>query len=342
MSTNATLVYTPDQDLRFPDAHIVLDRLKEFVLSKPESQQMTTMVLDLEKIEYIDATGVQTLLATKDFLAHHTGHHVSLHFCNAKPHHMNRLIRISSHIPDCVKSARSSTDSSPSLTANFSANSSPNNSPRLERRPSPTDFPPQMLRSRSSSLSIQHQSDSNRRPSAPSMFPQPVSLSLQPRASKPNLSSEDFSFLGRARSNSQSSNLNLQPLRSKASMTSLSYNNPASAFVFPDPSQKSVETHPTSTFSGFIKVLRSKSSNLAQKLLPQASSYTYYSSDSEDDQTNPFGGASMPLPPPPAKSILKRSGSNSSLANTNPGLVLDSEALSHFPIANAKALKTHS
>ncbi|KAJ3006970.1 UNVERIFIED_CONTAM: hypothetical protein HDU68_003774 [Siphonaria sp. JEL0065] len=88
-SQSKVIVHTPQDSLKYPEAHVVFESLTAF-------NQVTAIVLECTKVEYFDYTGVQTLIAVKDFLA---SLYVPIHFYNIKPEFTNRLIRISTYCP---------------------------------------------------------------------------------------------------------------------------------------------------------------------------------------------------------------------------------------------------
>ncbi|KAJ3024515.1 UNVERIFIED_CONTAM: hypothetical protein HDU68_008052 [Siphonaria sp. JEL0065] len=320
----AVSIYTPMESLKYPEAHNVFASFKDFILARSDSRQMTSLILDCKHVEYVDYTGVQTLLAIKEFLFEHTTRNIPIHFFNMKPQHLNRLIRVTSYVPGALQ-AESSTATVPSLTRNPSLNPSiaSSNSPSFETLSSPVEYSAGGLR-RSRSSSLQPLPNQFlRRPSPPFLGPIPSSLRSSPSQSEFSTLSDQLQ--PRSRSNSTSSQMTNGPIRKN------SLPEPTSV-----PLQQAVDMQRGSSLGTFMKRLRQKSSNLAVKLMPQAE--REYSSDSDSD-FNPLGGSKkfQALPEQPVKSILKRTPSNSSIGFA--GLVVDQEALSNFPVVNAKALK---
>ncbi|KAJ3024517.1 UNVERIFIED_CONTAM: hypothetical protein HDU68_008054 [Siphonaria sp. JEL0065] len=116
---------------------------------------MKSLTLDLTNVEFIDYTGVQTLLLAKDFLHQHTGYPTPINFVNAKPEHLNRLARIAEYIPGTDAPAPPILVPYISIPSFFEGNPSVYSldSPNLECLPSPMDF-----ESRESSIEFQKSS----------------------------------------------------------------------------------------------------------------------------------------------------------------------------------------
>ncbi|KAJ3353654.1 hypothetical protein HDU83_006563 [Entophlyctis luteolus] len=97
---NGTLVHVVQYSLKYPEAHAFLDDFKSSLslVYHPETQ-LHAVILDFTAVEYLDYTGVQTLLAAKDFLAEVGGHRdeIPLHFANMRTSHLNRLMRVANH-----------------------------------------------------------------------------------------------------------------------------------------------------------------------------------------------------------------------------------------------------
>ncbi|KAJ3208904.1 hypothetical protein HDU83_007752 [Entophlyctis luteolus] len=97
---NGTLVHVVQYSLKYPEAHAFLDDFKSSLslVYHPETQ-LHAVILDFAAVEYLDYTGVQTLLAAKDVLADIAGHgdEIPLHFANMRTSHLNRLMRVANH-----------------------------------------------------------------------------------------------------------------------------------------------------------------------------------------------------------------------------------------------------
>ncbi|KAJ3024513.1 UNVERIFIED_CONTAM: hypothetical protein HDU68_008050 [Siphonaria sp. JEL0065] len=237
-SRSSVLIFTPTESLKHPEAHTVISELNAFVLAQAGSTEVTALVLDLVNVEFLDYTGVQVLLAVKDFLAEHTGRHVPIHFYNAKPDHINRLARVSSYIPESVSHL-----SSPTMTPRTSVTSTNSSvgSSMLERQSSPTEHPPRMIRARSSSLALQNQNGMRRGlHSSPNLFPQPSSLSLKFKPSNSNLSENPHSHPTTPVIRSKSSNPKMATATTSAPVES---------------TQRRVEMKRTNSVGSFMKTL---------------------------------------------------------------------------------------
>ncbi|KAJ3024516.1 UNVERIFIED_CONTAM: hypothetical protein HDU68_008053 [Siphonaria sp. JEL0065] len=318
-SQSKVIVYSPQDSLKYPEAHVVFESLKAFICAQEGANQVTALVLECTKVEYVDYTGVQTLIAVKDFLASLTGWHVPIHFYNMKPEFMNRLIRISTYCPRRPSLPEEPSPEVPSSPASLSrASSSTGGSPFMESLPSPYDFPPELRRKRSSSLSIANarrpsQSQAPAQSPTTTQAPPPV---LRSRSSKGNLNSDGSSpSIRRSPSNSQG-------LRAKSSLTSI--------VPTQEPSTKPVEMQRQNSVGAYLKKLRQKSS---QGKVGQQNG------DLASDDENPFHGSTVAWIPEDGtvKSVLRHSRSNSSIKSNS--VMVDEEAMSHFPTGNAKGLK---
>ncbi|KAI9334741.1 hypothetical protein BDR26DRAFT_866687 [Obelidium mucronatum] len=346
------------ESLKYPEAHNVFESLKAYILSQPGSfcifcrRTSSGLILDCSRVEFLDYTGVQTLLAAKDFLFHLTGQPVPIHFFNLKPDHLNRLTRVTLYTPGSESAPNTPTQTIPSLTRNPSISPSESassvGSPAFESLSSPVIESGQFVpwRSRSSSLSFPYQ---GRRPSDTSSLTQATTSPLRSATSQTFISPSTVETLGIRRTRSNITSTPVMSSNPTVSGNTRKNSTPDFSSIPEEPTMVAVDMQRSTSVGTFMKKLRQKTSNVALKLnIASSSSQQDTESDDSDSGINPLGGSNKIVYEPPAavvpvKSILKKSPSNSSLkfmAGGNAlGLIVDDEALSHFPVGNAKALK---
>ncbi|KAJ3019275.1 UNVERIFIED_CONTAM: hypothetical protein HDU68_010729 [Siphonaria sp. JEL0065] len=267
MSFENILFFTPQESLKYPEAHIVFESLVSFVSSLEGSLSMTGLVLDCKNVDYIDYTGLQMLLCVKDFLAEHTGYHVPLYFHNPRPQHTNRLTRVNSYDPFSTNTADAL---SPTLsTRTPSCNPSiQGGSPILESLPSPTEIS-SIRMARSDSLS-----QSTRRVAYPIIVNSPPSTISEDAVVPPSID------MSRTRSYSTTITSSSTPpsLRSKTSASTVN----SQAVVTSVTTDKTQRT----TLGYFLKKLR-----VAPSRRNYSDSDSEFSSD-DDADFDPFKGTS--------------------------------------------------
>ncbi|KAJ3282598.1 hypothetical protein HDU79_009800 [Rhizoclosmatium sp. JEL0117] len=323
-------VYTPTLPLKYPEAHVFLETISVAISTEPQSSQcLTALILNLEHVEYVDATGLQTLLATKDFLFKFTNRHIPIHFVSIKSQHMNRLIRVATYNP-----------AADSATTPPSSNLTPPTEYISEGAYSP---PPVMRRSRSSSI-VRKPSLRNSGSSAEmsvdeqAVPPSPKLRRIPSRPSNPHLVPTEAGL-----------GITTVPLRSRQYSNPRRPSIPSSSTLIHE-RKGSVESQSDSPASDSTKrttpppaptLTRSASiSSFLNKMRVKASEALGLSAASGQDD-NPLKG-SVADANELTKPVLKRSGSNSSFAAVDfsgGASAVDSEAMSHFPSGFAKGLK---
>ncbi|KAJ3024514.1 UNVERIFIED_CONTAM: hypothetical protein HDU68_008051 [Siphonaria sp. JEL0065] len=308
--TSDHLVYTPQRSLNFPHSEEVYHDLVMVVSVLPESQSMNTLVLDCQNVEYFDYSGVQMLISVKDFLIQHTGYHVPIQFVNLKSQLSNRVMRVDAYDP-----TRTSTDSVGSIASTLA--SSPPSSPQSETF--------SVRSSRSTSLS-----GSQYRPSfATSLTNSPSIMSLESDTTAvDSMATEDFRppLIGQYRSLSYS---HLQRKHS-APFFSQSYSQqlPANPVLLKNQEPEPKSSRLASFFTRF-------------KSSPSPPSMKRNASVNNLNMQEPGTKSVGPKRSPSLKRFAsKLSLTNASFSGAEGVLVVDQDALNHFPMEAAKGLKS--
>ncbi|KAI9334739.1 hypothetical protein BDR26DRAFT_920757 [Obelidium mucronatum] len=96
---DSILLFSPKESLKYPEAHSCLLTIRETIETQFFQKPLFALILDCQHVEYVDYTGLQTLLAIKELLLYHTGFPVSIHFVNMRHHHLNQLLRVAAYTP---------------------------------------------------------------------------------------------------------------------------------------------------------------------------------------------------------------------------------------------------
>ncbi|KAJ3384474.1 hypothetical protein HDU84_002909 [Entophlyctis sp. JEL0112] len=165
---NGIVVLVVPYSLKFPEAIKFIDHFQSNLEPLLAARcYIRAIVLDMTNVEYLDYSGVQALLATKEYLATlMQGREIPIHFANMRTSHLNRLVRIVGYNSNAGEQNETMPDAAavPSLSAPSSPGTTYLEDPVYVRRP-------QAEKTRTLSNASQSDTNSrNRRPSLKNLF----------------------------------------------------------------------------------------------------------------------------------------------------------------------------